>query len=77
MKPDQRYWHDIVGYNYRLTNIQAAIGCAQLEQLEDFTKKRIERFQLYHDLLDANIFKNSIFAREIRQLIGYIRSVKR
>ena len=53
MKPDQRYWHDIVGYNYRLTNIQAAIGCAQLEQLEDFTKKRIERFQLYHDLLDG------------------------
>lgn len=53
MQPDQRYWHDVVGYNYRLTNIQAAIGCAQLEQLEDFTKKRIERFQLYHDLFEG------------------------
>ena len=30
------YVHDEIGYNYRLTNIQAAMGCAQLEQLEGF-----------------------------------------
>ncbi len=30
----KQYWHDLVGYNYRMTNIQAAIGLAQLEQLE-------------------------------------------
>ena len=35
------YVHGEVGYNYRLTNIQAAIGCAQLEQMDDFlTAKR-------------------------------------
>ena len=33
MNPERRYWHEVVGYNYRLTNIQAAIGVAQLEQL--------------------------------------------
>jgi len=39
------YVHDQIGYNYRLTNIQAAIGCAQMEQIEDFLdhKRRIAR----------------------------------
>ena len=30
------YVHDVIGYNYRLNNIQAAMGCAQLENLESF-----------------------------------------
>ncbi|MBR9824353.1 MAG: LegC family aminotransferase [Alphaproteobacteria bacterium] len=35
------YEHDMVGYNYRMTNVQAAIGCAQLDRLDDFlTAKR-------------------------------------
>lgn len=31
MDPKRRYYHPAVGFNYRMTNIQAAIGCAQLE----------------------------------------------
>lgn len=34
MDPERRYWFPTVGYNYRMTNIQAAIGLAQLEQIE-------------------------------------------
>ncbi len=34
------YIHNEIGYNYRLTNVQAAIGCAQLEQLDDFVSKK-------------------------------------
>jgi perosamine synthetase len=38
----RQYWHDVVGYNYRMTNICAAIGLAQLEQIDDFiSRKRI------------------------------------
>lgn len=39
------YDHDVVGYNYRMTNVQAAIGCAQLDRLPDFlaAKRRIRR----------------------------------
>ena len=39
------YDHDIVGYNYRMTNLQAAVGCAQMEQLPTFiaAKRRIAR----------------------------------
>lgn len=34
------YVHEAIGYNYRLTNVQAALGCAQLEQISDFIEKK-------------------------------------
>ena len=39
------YDHDVVGFNYRMTNLQAAVGCAQMEMLDTFveTKRRIRR----------------------------------
>lgn len=45
MSKQKRYWHDMIGYNYRLTNIQAAIGVAQMERLDDFVdaKRRIAK----------------------------------
>jgi perosamine synthetase len=36
----REYWHDVVGYNYRMTNICAAIGLAQLEQMEGFLARK-------------------------------------
>ncbi|MEZ4825566.1 MAG: LegC family aminotransferase [Bacteroidia bacterium] len=47
----EEYFHDEVGYNYRLPNLLAALGIAQLEQLPRFLKKKREDAQLYHDLL--------------------------
>lgn len=38
--PGPEYIHDEVGYNYRLTNIQAALGCAQMEQLDDYIEAK-------------------------------------
>jgi len=35
MTKERRYWHPVVGYNYRLTNLQAAIGLAQVERLPE------------------------------------------
>jgi perosamine synthetase len=39
------YHHDAVGYNYRMTNLQAAVGCAQMERLSELVgaKRRIDR----------------------------------
>ena len=34
------YWHDIIGYNFRMTNIQAAIGLAQLEQIDEIVSRK-------------------------------------
>ncbi len=36
-----RYYHDLLGYNFRMTDLQAAIGLAQLAKLERFTERRI------------------------------------
>ena len=36
MSRDKKYWHEYIGFNYRLTNIQAAIGLAQLEKIDEF-----------------------------------------
>jgi len=38
---EKRYYHDIIGYNFRMTDIAAAIGIEQLRKLEKFTKARI------------------------------------
>lgn len=45
-RTSKNYDHDVVGFNYRMTNLQAAVGCAQLEKLSSFldAKKRIRQF---------------------------------
>lgn len=47
MSKEKRYWHTAPGFNYRLTNIQAALGCAQLERIDDFMAKRQIIFHWY------------------------------
>lgn len=48
------FWHDAVGYNYRLPNINAALGCAQLEQLDGFVARKRELAALYRRELDGS-----------------------
>jgi perosamine synthetase len=48
---ERHFWHKILGYNYRMTNIQAAIGLAQTENFEKLSNKRIENAMLYNSLL--------------------------
>ena len=43
----REYWHDVVGYNYRMTNIEAAIGLAQLERADDFISRKRDLAQRY------------------------------
>lgn len=45
----REYWHDVVGYNYRMTNICAAIGLAQLEQVAFLLEEKKEIARLYRD----------------------------
>ena len=46
-----RYWHDVAGHNFRLTNMQAAIGCAQLEQIDLIIAKRRRMLAAYRKCL--------------------------
>lgn len=45
MSREKKYWHEVIGFNYRMTNIQAAIGLGQLEQLDEIIdkKRRLEK----------------------------------
>lgn len=47
----REYWHDVLGYNYRMTNIQAAIGLAQLEKVEEKVAKKEQLGQWYQKYL--------------------------
>jgi dTDP-4-amino-4,6-dideoxygalactose transaminase len=49
--PDIGYLHDEVGYNYRLTNLSAALGVAQLERLPEFVKSKAEIARRYDSAL--------------------------
>ncbi|RRD93859.1 LegC family aminotransferase [Clostridiales bacterium COT073_COT-073] len=42
-----RFEHDEIGYNYRMTNLQAALGVAQLEKLEDFILHKKQNYEYY------------------------------
>ncbi len=46
------YSHDHIGYNYRMPNINAALGCAQLEELEGFVEKKRHLAEKYREALE-------------------------
>jgi len=46
MKKDKKYWHDEVGFNYRMTNLQAAVCVAQLERINTFINKNSKNAKL-------------------------------
>ena len=46
---DHKYVYSHFGYNFKVTDMQAAIGCAQIEKLPEFVQKRKENFQFLYD----------------------------
>jgi perosamine synthetase len=49
--PKRRYWFPVIGYNYRMTNIQAAIGLAQMETIDTSLKERQTLARMYDEAL--------------------------
>jgi perosamine synthetase len=49
MSKEKRYWHTEIGYNYRMTNIQAALGLAQLERIDEIINKKRQIFEWYNE----------------------------
>lgn len=53
-KKDPHYYlHDEIGYNYRMTNLQAALGVAQMEELPEFIRRKQENYDYYRALFDG------------------------
>lgn len=60
-KADELYFdHDEIGYNYRMTNVQAALGVAQLEQIESFIHTKAANHARYSQTLDLVPFRKDI-----------------
>ena len=64
MNKSKRYWHDVVGFNYRLTNMQAAIGVAQLERIEDMLAAKNKYEQDVKMTLVVVGMSNVVFQRD-------------
>lgn len=53
-KTDPHYYiHDEVGYNYRMTNLQAALGVAQMEELPEFIRRKQANYERYRQLFEG------------------------
>ncbi len=61
------YVHNKIGYNYRMTNLQAALGVAQLENIEKFISIKINNYHLYKkelkDTADMELLDGTVKAR--------------
>ena len=51
MSKTKRYWQELIGYNYRMTNLQAAIGVAQMERFDEIINKKKGIFKFYLEKL--------------------------
>jgi perosamine synthetase len=52
-QPKRRFVHEELGFNYRFTNVQAALGLAQLERLDEFVVRKRRMGQFYHEHLSS------------------------
>ncbi|MFC1822871.1 aminotransferase class I/II-fold pyridoxal phosphate-dependent enzyme [Thermodesulfobacteriota bacterium] len=69
MSRDRKYWHPEIGFNYRMTNLQAALGLAQMERIEDILKQRCRLTKDYQNRLSNA--EGLIF----QQVINYAESI--
>ncbi|MEM2673937.1 MAG: DegT/DnrJ/EryC1/StrS family aminotransferase, partial [Candidatus Bathyarchaeia archaeon] len=53
MNPKRRYWHEVVGFNYRMTNLQAALGVAQLKKIDYFISRKRKIAETYNSLFEG------------------------
>lgn len=47
----KQFWPDMVGFKYKMSNIQAALGCAQIERIDELIKRKRDIFYYYRDQL--------------------------
>ena len=47
----KQFWSDVVGFKYKMSNLQAAIGCAQMERIEELIDRKREIFAIYREQL--------------------------
>jgi len=80
-RPEKRFIHYELGFNFRMTNIQAALGLAQFERLEEFIAKKREIGKMYNELFKDNPYfelplEKTEFAENIYWVYGIVLKSK-
>lgn len=72
-KPGFRFVHEELGYNYRMSNIQAAVGVAQLEKIGEHLQKKQKMGRMYQELLkDNDRFRKPLAQTEYAQNVYWV-----
>ncbi len=73
---ERHFWHKFIGYSFRMTNMQAAVGLAQTEQMEGFVERRRSNALLYSSLLQdvpgLSLPKEEPWARNVYWMYGLL-----
>ena len=76
MDPKRRYWHSVLGYNYRMTNIQAALGVGQMERINQIVEQKRRNADLYakclQDIPGITLPPEAIWAKNIYWLYSIL-----
>ena len=61
LQQKKQFWADEIGFKFKMSNVQAAIGCAQLERVEELTKRKLDILHMYKELTSMipNLHMNS------------------
>ncbi len=73
--PSKRYWHTTIGYNYRMTNLTAAVGLGQLEKISQHLTRRREIAEWYReDLVDCGLEwqQQEVWAQPIHWMVNVL-----
>ncbi len=74
--PGTEFIHDETGYNYRLTNIQAAVGCAQMEEISYLLKRKIEILERYRDAFSGRADVKVVGQAEKAKNCGWLSAIQ-
>ena len=73
MKAPRRFVHEEIGWNFRMTNMQAAIGLAQLERLDEFVPRKRHIFERYTSLLsDIEVLQKPVACTDYAANINWV-----
>jgi perosamine synthetase len=73
---ERHFWHKYIGYSFRMTNLQAAVGLAQTEQMDSFVERRRKNAALYskllHDVPGLSLPAEEPWARNVYWMYGLL-----
>src|SRR5437773_11810017 len=71
-KGGKHFWHEELGYGYRMSSLQAAMGLAQMERIEELVERRRHRARLYNKLFQVWLTKKLSYLRKSNGLRAFI-----